>query len=426
VQEHLSNEYQTLIRKISQLPVAANTLSMSTVRYEPILKKLVDHVKGGTVIQAHSSGREKYLSERNTKTAIWVIKMFRTMIENAWGMTIYERDDEGGEEQDLASALIVSTFNTCGVTDMCMDLIANGIDRKLVIECIRLVVAMLFKEGGSLQVQQRIYNHLRNSDSEFFFLQLRKIITDLTAWHDWKKISSKGKEIDSNDLPEDIIAIRFMQLMCEGHFGPNQDIMREQPEKPQSVNLLDDLVSYFVCVSHIPCRTSTTAALAIGATILEVIQGPCEGNQDHFALNSTLVETLNHLMRARTDGDCDLVEELELKKTGIDILQALLEGQGQKVAVYERVLSVIHLDVIQLMCSIGLSDKPKKAEGDDDVGEEKEDESDEEVSDIQLTLRTESLVLLQMLCDFKPILRKNSMLFVSLTRRKLGRMVLHS
>lgn len=125
-------------------------------------------------------------------------------------------------------------------------------------------------------------------------------------------------------------------------------------------------------------------------------------------------------MRARTDGDCDLVEELELKKTGIDILQALLEGQGQKVAVYERVLSVIHLDVIQLMCSIGLSDKPKKAEGDDDVGEEKEEESDEEVSDIQLTLRTESLVLLQMLCDFKPILRKELDVIRELDKKKVG------
>jgi hypothetical protein len=48
-------------------------------------------------------------------------------------------------------------------------------------------------------------------------------------------------------------------------------------------------------------------------------------------------------MRAKVVADCVYEEELELKKTAIDIFQGLLEGQAKKAAVYERVLSVIHL-----------------------------------------------------------------------------------
>ena len=386
--ELLEEEFQQIISKIQDLPRSKDA-GDATVRYEPFIKKLVDHVRGGIKIESNISGSLKFMSPRCTKTAVWIIKIFRTMIENAWGMTIYERDDDGGEEQDDASADLVATFNACGATTLCLDLVADGIDQELVLESVKFGVAILFKEGGALEVQETMHAHLLGKNSEFFFQQLRQTISLLKGWHDWHGVVvlEDGEE---PDLPEDIIVIRFMQLMCEGHYNPNQDIFREQPGVKVSINLLDDLVQYLVLLGKFPCRTSTQAALAVGATVLEVIQGPCEGNQDHFALNTQLTETLNHQMRARLVEDQDEGEELELKKTGIDIFQGLLEGQGTKTSVYERVLSVIHLDVIQLMCS---SDKPD------------DEPSDPELEEIEIVLRTESLVLLRMLCDFKPSLR---------------------
>ena len=76
------------------------------------------------------------------------------MIEDAWGMDIYERDDEGGDEQDEASADIVGAFNSCGVTGLCLDMIAVGIHEDVQLEAIKLCVAMLFKEGGAKEVQE--------------------------------------------------------------------------------------------------------------------------------------------------------------------------------------------------------------------------------------------------------------------------------
>jgi hypothetical protein len=38
-----------------------------------------------------------------------------------------------------------------------------------------------------------------------------------------------------------------------GHYGPNQDVMREQPNNSISINLLDDFVLYLQVLLSIPC-----------------------------------------------------------------------------------------------------------------------------------------------------------------------------
>jgi hypothetical protein len=86
-------------------------------------------------------------------------------------------------------------------------------------------------------------------------------------------------------------------------------------------------------------------------------------------------------------------KEIELKRVCIDIFQGLLEGQGEKSAVYEKVLSVIHLDIIQMM-SKGLGM----------IGDVVEVPSSLEMSEDKVSLQTECIVLLQMLCNFKPSL----------------------
>jgi hypothetical protein len=379
VQESAVSENQHFISKIESLSHVSDNVS-SEIRYEAVIIKLVEHVRD----RLETLENERHLDSRCTQTTTWIIRSFRTMIENKWGMTIDERDDDGGEEQDEASADVVDALNDCGATALCLDLISNGIDAGLQLECVKLCVAMLFKEGGSLAVQTTMYNHLKDTNSVLFFLQMRTSIKKLEDWHEWNGVTVLGEDEDP-ELPEDIIIVRFLQLMSEGHYAENQDIMREQPSNDVSINLLDDFVEYFSSLSRIPCRTSTDAAIRIANTILEVIQGPCELNQEHFVLNTELIETLNRLMRAKPSIDCVDEEEYELKKTGVDIFQGILEGQGGKTVVYERVLSVIHLDIIQMLCA-----------------PDTENPSDDENL---IALQTESLVLLQMLCDYKPSLR---------------------
>jgi hypothetical protein len=387
-------ENRAFIRNIERLPFVSDTTVVSDVRYEPFIQKLVSHVRERLKVVSN----EKCLDSQCVLTSIWLIRSFRTMIENRWGMTIYERDEDGGEKEDQAAAPVVNALNSCGATTLCLDLISVGIDSGLMIECVKLCVAMLFKEGGNLVVQQTMFDYLSSHNSELFFKQMRISLQKLVAWHKWHDIIVLEEDAEL-DLPEDIVIVRFLQLMCEGHFQPNQDILREQPSNEASINLLDDFVGYLNCVSRLPCRTSTNAASRIAATILEVIQGPCEKNQIYFVLSTELIETLNRVMRSKPVRDCVAVDEYELKKTGIDILQGLLEGQGGKKTVYERVLSVLHLDIIQMLCATSALDEKLRVI---------ESEDEEEAI---ATLQTESLVLLQMFCDYKPSLR-NEMEFM--------------
>jgi len=377
------SQTQNLIDKLNSLP-KKDDLCESDIRFEPLVLKLVRHIQGCVQIVVHGDETIKLMSARCTESSIWIIKLFRTMIESAWGMTIYERDDDGGEEQDEAAGEIMTILNKSGATEMCLDLIARGLDIPLQAEALKLLVALLFKEGGAFEVQKSINKHLSRQGSHLFFQQVRTMLQNLIAWHKWNGIITLN-EGDEPNLPDEIILVRCLQLMCEGHFHPNQDIMRQQPQNRISINLLDDFVQYIQALDANKCRTSTTAALAVTATILEVIQGPCEGNQDHFALNTELIEVLNRKLRQRTEGDCVDEEEIELKKTAVDIFQALLEGQGKRPAVYDRMISVIHLDVVKIMCIP--PENPK-------------DDSEEAAA-----LRTECMVLMQMLCDFKPRLR---------------------
>ena len=241
-------------------------------------------------------------------------------------------------------------------------------------------------------------NYLVSNNSELFFKQVKLSIQKLISWHKWHDVTilEEGKE-PSDVLPEGIIIIRYLQLMCEGHYLPNQDIMRDQPSNPASYNVLDELVLYLNLLTRIPCRISTVAGLSVSATILEVIQGPCVGNQNHFALNTELLEALNRVLRAKIVNDCIPDEEVEMKKTGLDILQGLLEAQLHPSVVYDRVLSVLHMDVILMMSNLSQSGK--------DAGDESDKKEATEVSEEEALLHTESVVLLQMLCDYKPQLR---------------------
>ena len=151
------------------------------IRYELLIKKLVTHVRENMTI----IDDETRLSNRCSRTTLWVIKIFRTMIENKMGMTIYERDDDGGEEQDIAAEPVVTAFNKNGVTELCLDLIADGVDDDLQNEAIKLLVGSLYKEGGNRNVQSLINTHLNRPDAHLFWNQARNIISKLRDWHEW-------------------------------------------------------------------------------------------------------------------------------------------------------------------------------------------------------------------------------------------------
>jgi len=399
----------SLVHKLETLPHQNDPEAAGDLRIEPLMRKLVDHTLSRLVM----SGPIATLDLECTHSTKWFIQLFRHWIETKWGMTIEDRDDDGGEEEDQRAAGIQHMLNESGVTTLCLDLIAIGIARDLVAECLKLLVALLFKEGGAHEVQTTIHRHLQKGNSEHFFVFISHALESMEDVFKYDylpeealpdRVLSPGSACSGEDdeepgfldrLPvvkENIIIVRFLQLMCEGHFESNQDILREQIpstnelESAKSINVLENLIAFLGVLSRVQSKAATVIATSITATILEVVQGPCVKNQTYFALETELIETLNRLMRTESFEGCVQEDEDLVKLTLLEILQGLLEGQKSKddSVIYERILSVIDIDILlSMIVSSGIKDSP-------------------ELTPVQ----TEGLVLLEMFQDYRPDLRK--------------------
>jgi hypothetical protein len=394
IKESVDGEVKAFVAALEGLPYVEDEVKHD-IRYETLIKKLVAHVRENiTIIDG-----ETRLPPRCSRTTLWVIKIFRTMIENKMEMSIFDRDEDGGEEQDIAAEPVVTAFNKNGVTELCLDLIADGVDDELQDEAIKLCVGLLYKEGGSRAVQSLMNNHLKRADAHLFWNQTRNIITKLREWHEWR-VGDELPEVEEGgdpDIPVSLLLVRMLQLMSEGHYFDNQEIVREQPNSPAPVNILEDLVQYLKVLSQIPCRTSVVAALRVANTILEVLQGPCKKNQEYLAMSTDLLEVINRIIRSVVTHDIDVDELVELKCTVIDIIEGVLEAQSLKSPLYERVLSVLHVDAI-----VGIA-FPDDVDPEEKEGTGVNDLMESEGWEI---LQTECVVILQMLIEYHPPLRE--------------------
>ena len=88
--------------------------------------------------------------------------------------------------------------------------------------------------------------------------------------------SLEGAEEES----EEAMIVKCLQLMSEGHFKPNQHIMLSQPHNEQEVCLLENMVQYLGVTSKISTASGTDGASGVAELVLEVLQGPCEDNQE--------------------------------------------------------------------------------------------------------------------------------------------------
>ena len=177
------------------------------IRVEPFLQKLVAHVRENMVVSEH----EKKLDSGTTKTTLWMIKAFRTWLENKMEMSIEDRDEDGGDEEDEKAAPTVGLLNNNGVTALCLELIAPGIDETLQSEVVKLMVGLLFKEGGARDVQQKVHECLTGVESVLFFKQVRITLQKLIAWHQWHGVVVVPEGEDP-ETPDDIIIVRMLQL----------------------------------------------------------------------------------------------------------------------------------------------------------------------------------------------------------------------
>lgn len=329
------------------------------VRIEPFIKKITSHLRSN--LRSKSSIRS--LKASSVETTTWVLQTLRQLMECHLSFTFGNNalfpqasssyagfygsmdSNPGGNNIPDAENPKVSyyrtIFNDNGVVFLCMDLICIGVDQSLCIEAIKLLVVLLLKSGGCPQIQQSIYDYLKENDTSQFFEYLKDTIDNIYLWtmneidttdenssnnysHDdeedpeedqednkSEEIVDKDEERDnkifqqynpfgdtksSKELPG-LIVFFLLQLMCEGEFSGIKNYVREQTKNSKIVNILDSLSNLIDFLS----RHNTVECCAISTTILRTIQkllsGPCRGNQDQLILHTELLVSLNRFMR---------------------------------------------------------------------------------------------------------------------------------
>jgi hypothetical protein len=462
VQAFLIKEKDEIRHYFSALPRAKQFVDgawaerVGILRLEPLVAKLVAHIR--SLVIRH--GSRKLLNLEHVPTTKWILCLFQGMIEQAWGFTIDERDELGDGDSDEKVTEIQTILNDANAPQMCIELIAKGLDREVVNGATKLLVALLYKEGGHIKVQKTLYKYFEASNTELFFEELQAAFTRIGAWetaqmkefqaaqqhHEaeeavkaeqkhlvdinmlqkskcgneeksssslrWGKGTLEAVEAEStatpaleekNAPPPEQLLLLMLQLMCEGHYLSLQHQLREQPKNgaAKTVNLLDEMVTLMQSASK--ARTQSTLLVTISAAglILESIQGPCKENQEHFANKTELLATMNHMLHVEVANDQDDDDLQELKTTMLQIFKALLEGQEGGVSgsssMRERILAVLHIEALQML----IDPPPLDIEG-EDVDLQEEIERQEAAKAIPLApVQVESLVLMQMLIGEK-------------------------
>lgn len=223
------------------------------VRYEPLINKLTSHFRT-SIKRIHNT---RVLDKDIKDTSIWFLQTLRYQLEKYVGISIDNNQDklikyEIAPETEEAAKLR-EIYNDHGITYLCLELLANGIDHQLMLEAIKMLLIMLFKVGGSAVIQQNIYTYLVETDSSHFFECVKEIIGTLFTWSnkyvtekdivDLKTFGSiNDSDADQTDTetndempPHDILIFYLLQLLCEGLYMPFKHLAREQESNTRQV-----------------------------------------------------------------------------------------------------------------------------------------------------------------------------------------------
>lgn len=79
-------------------------------------------------------------------------------------------------------------------------------------------------------------------------------------------------------IPDNIIIFKLIQLMCEGSFSKNQNIIREQTGNSTLVSVLDSMASFLGVLSKSYALINIYIMISILDCLMRLMQGPCIGS----------------------------------------------------------------------------------------------------------------------------------------------------
>lgn len=225
-----------------------------------------------------------------------------------------------------------------GASVMVLNLIPIHLSGKRIIltEALELGIGLL--KNGNRIVQQAMYDHVISFDERFFEGLVRLFQHDSAEKKVSKGGSSSMRYSTVSSSMEDTVEggvddsmsdlLEFLRLLCEDHFLPMQNYLREQPDNAQSHNVIDQIVSYLQSIQWVIDPRSNAPVWAIDSaakvdlcrqilyTLIEFAQG-CPENQ-RLLSSFKLCHAMNDILVHCTQDD--------VRENVILLLYSLVEG----------------------------------------------------------------------------------------------------
>jgi hypothetical protein len=233
-----------------------------------------------------------------------------------------------------------SSYVDFKVVDVVLTAIAThpaNVEGNLADESIELLIEMM--NGGNEAVQSAILHYIEHEDRDNkLLMHIRaRMAHSLVAIKERKDRTINGFQnmTEENRVEFENCAQTFLLLqeMCEGHYFPNQEILRIQPTHSASINLVETASKLFMS----QCETSSMllemeeAEVELIITSLELltemVQGPCKENQNLIVATDGMPACLDKVIQSTFHSRIGVALKLKVKAAALQLLASCLEGR---------------------------------------------------------------------------------------------------
>lgn len=230
----------------------------------------------------------------------------------------------------------------CGCVNVLLNTISHTKSGAVMEDAIDTLRQLLL--GGNRTIQAACVDTLTDNGSDAlgpaFFFKIRELLREaIVKLREYRKIRKANPE-RAKTLQEGVLScIKIMGLMkemCEGHYKPNQNLLRKQPHA-KSTNLVEESMELFCIVAKslpsVRKWDDVEANVGIAAMILmvELCQGPCSENQTIFAENGKCIDGCLCVVTANLRSVKDARLKLKLESVCMVLLSSILENGSHGV-----------------------------------------------------------------------------------------------
>ncbi|GMI08106.1 hypothetical protein TrVE_jg11753 [Triparma verrucosa] len=188
-------------------------------------------------------------------------------------------------------------------------------------------------------------------DGSFFTSTRNTIRESLGALQLYRKFSREVRSNISSKMVKDVQKnmakvmplLKFLSLLCEGHYEQTQNIMRHQPRNTITINILAEVVDLLFSLGkslpqlRVFKKLEGDLMLACLSFLVEATQGPCKVNQDYIGEARKPVDICKNIFCTTfTRLKDEQYEKLKMQlcSKAMQLVAALLESRGRDVSIH--------------------------------------------------------------------------------------------